>query len=743
MSGTGTGTVPSHSAQAGAAEPHPAQAYAAEPGAATKGPAPAGTARARLSPWWALGWLAPLALQLLHTLLVVPYYHVGSFDDDGNYLMAAHVLAAGGGLTSAMPSGARVVAYYLPGYPLLLVPVVWAFGSALWAPRALSALCVALLYPLVWTWLGRKEVRPAVRTGVLVVLALNPVLATYSSMVMAEAPFLAVFMLALLALGTWERLLAAGDRRAGAAWAAVLSVLLAYLIWLKEAGVGFAIGLVLYLLWRRWWRPALGVAAGVGVLMVPGLVARLVVGGSALGNRYAGEISSAGRGGFVHQVISEVAGNIWTYLQSTLRQSVTPVGSPLPNHGPVFDLLALAGGTVPLFIAVGAVAWYRRHPRAETWMLAVYFAETLAYPYINQRRVILALPVVITWYTVGAVATGRWAWHRARRALTHRAAVLGTAVPVVATAAVLLAAVPTASAFDRNYMYRQGVQSSEFAGTPSMTLLKAVGVPSEVVETDYRGSVGYFTGHRTAWYAFTSTTDYGPLPGRGRCAVAAVNRYFHDDDADFLFLGDVNVPGLLDSPCLMSLVSRRPTAQRLGAVRLLSSNIDHESVFEMVGPGSTQPGLVDPTAFASPAGASHVTLAPNGQGDAGGTAYLVASRGGRARFDWRWAKAVKVSQVTVGSVTSTAPITAVSVWLRTKGPTGAHWEEVATADGAVGDAGKAPYLLANLRAGLVAEGLRVTVTTSGTAQVAYANAIGTPVTVTRPAGAGTPTKSSA
>ena len=61
------------------------------------------------SGWWALAWLLPLAAQIAHTVAVAPTYHVGSFDDDGNYLMAAHVLASGGGLTTTMPSGAAVV----------------------------------------------------------------------------------------------------------------------------------------------------------------------------------------------------------------------------------------------------------------------------------------------------------------------------------------------------------------------------------------------------------------------------------------------------------------------------------------------------------------------------------------------------------------------------------------------------------------------------------------------------------
>ena len=99
------------------------------------------------------------------------------------------------------------------------------------------------------------------------------------------------------------------------------------------------------------------------------------------------------------------------------------------------------------------------------------------------------------------------------------------------------------------------------------------------------------------------------------------------DDADFLMVGDVNFPGFMDSPCLLHLASSyAPTAKSIGAVRLLSTNHDQTSVFELVGPGSAQPGLEDWTADVRPRpGADPTALAPNGEGDAGGTGYRVAA----------------------------------------------------------------------------------------------------------------------
>jgi hypothetical protein len=663
------------------------------------------------SRWLALGWIVPLAVQVVHTFVVAPIYHVGSFDDDANYLMAAHVLAAGGGLTSKMPSGATVVAYYLPGYPMMLVPLVWLWGSALWPPRVFSTLCVGLLYPLLWAWMGRRGFKPGYRVAVLGLLAINTVLATYSTMVMAEAPFLAVLVLALFALDRWEQ-------RPGVLNACLVVLLMVALVWLKEAGIGLVAGLVLYELWRRRWSRAAGVSLGTAALLLPGLVARWASGGSTIGNRYVGEISPPGDGGLLHKLPNEVVQDVWSYLQEVLRQSVLPTGSPLPTHGAVELLMAAVGATVPVLGFVGAVSWYRRHPFAESWMLWAYFIETLAYPYTNQRRVILVLPIVTIWYVTGAAVVWRWALDLGGQTLSK----VATSVAVVV--AVLAAGVPTAAGFTRDYLYKLGLKSSEFAHSPAMALLKAIGPASAVVETDYRGSVAYFSGHRTAWTAFTATTPYGPFArkNKGSCTVPIVRRALKADDAEFLMIGDVNIPGLVDSPCLLQMASTASTSRAVGAVRLISTEHDQTSVFEFVGPSSPQPRVTDWTAAVSPtAPAASVVLRRNGKGDAGGTGFTLAARDGTASFDWSWGTPVAVTQLSVGSVTSTSAVQAVNVSVE---PARGVWKNVLAAPGAVGDRGAAPYLLAELPPSTEVLGVEVSVRTSGTAEVAYVNAIG-------------------
>ena len=211
--------------------------------------------------------------------------------------------------------------------------MIWLFGSALWAPRVLSGSIGRRPVPLLWAWMRRRGLQPGPRTAVLVLLAINTVLATYSTMVMAEAAFVVVFVLTLLALDRWAA--RPGSRN----WALVM-VLLAELVWLKEAGIGMTVGLIgCYELWHRRWRRAVGVGAGVGVLLLPALTARSGTGGSTVGGRYASEIANPSQGGFFATCSGKPLGTRGPYLGTYLRQSVLPEGSPLPAGGPVHMLV--------------------------------------------------------------------------------------------------------------------------------------------------------------------------------------------------------------------------------------------------------------------------------------------------------------------------------------------------------------------------------------------------------------------
>jgi hypothetical protein len=215
--------------------------------------------------------------------LVAPRYFVGSFDDDAGYILTTRALLAGHGLTAHLANGTTVAGSYPPGYSALLAPLLWLWPHTFLPLRLLSTLCYAALFPLTWLYLRRRAVSDGVRVAALVVLALGPPLATYGSMVMAETPFLVLLVVLLLWVDRWER-----QPRAITRTGVAVILMAGGLVWLKEAGIGIAAGLVLWLLFQRpprWPQKAAAVAGGVVILLLHVEAARLAAGEPLAGSR--------------------------------------------------------------------------------------------------------------------------------------------------------------------------------------------------------------------------------------------------------------------------------------------------------------------------------------------------------------------------------------------------------------------------------------------------------------------------
>ena len=156
---------------------------------------------------------------------------------------------------------------------------------------------------------------------------------------------------------------------------------------------------------------------------------------------------------------------------------------------------------------------------------------------------------------------GRWALALRGRDLSRVAVSFGVA------GAVLFAGVPTAAGFTKNYLCRWARRAPS---SPTRRHVAAKGPgspPSAVVETDYRGSVAYFTGHRTAWTAFTTTaalTAVRPPGARQLLDRLSSTPLLRADDARYFMVGDLNLPCSWTALALLSLASSparpRPSA---------------------------------------------------------------------------------------------------------------------------------------------------------------------------------------
>lgn len=637
---------------------------------------------------------ALVVVGLVHALVVAPHYRVGSFDDDANYILVARALAAGAGLTSKINGFAPLVAVYPPGYGGLLAPLAVIWPHAVVPFRGLSLVCYLALFPLTWVYLGRRNLPPALGVVVLALLALNPVAATYATMVMAEMPFLVLLMVLLLVVERWE------GQTATVTAAGIATVLLAAsLIWIKEAGLGLAAGIVAWLVLRRMWRKAILAAAVPAALTLPLLFVRASVGTSLIGSRYSGEIGGPYPGGMIGRILHLAPFNLKTYFLYAVHSSIIPSNvSPLPLNGPASDAFTLLQWTAAPLLLVGFAVWVWRARDAACVAIPVYLLETLLFPYINERRLILVLPVILAWYALGAwtclglvvrAAAGGRRW----------LAAAGTSIPVAAAALALCALLPQ---FPRDYLFNYGQYSSAPAGSPYMHFLTAVARPREVVETSYLWTTTLLTGHPTANTAFTSCGP--PLAG------AALRR----DNAAFVLSAALSQPGFPDGACLVPLLAGGPDV-----VRLYRTSRDLASVFEMIGPGTPHPDLVDLVSSSqlSSAGASvaQAPEAPQLDGDPAGTYPTVASVGGQAVFTWSWPSPRSVRQVSVGAAGGQARTT-TSVAVEFLAADGG-WHRVLAASGAVGPDETTKFLLASFFDPLTVSAVRVTVAAQGTAAV--------------------------
>jgi len=637
---------------------------------------------------------------MVHALLVAARYHVGSFDDDANYVLAARALASGSGLTAALKAGYPLVGVYPPGFAALLTPLALIWDHGFLAFRTVSLAAFAAIFPLTWRYLGHRRVAPPLRLAVLSLLALSPLLATYATMVMPETVFVVAVLGLLLLVERWEH------QHRTLTWAGVATMACAgSLLWLKEAGIGLVLGAAGWLLLRRLWRKALVLAVVPAALFLPVVIARAQAGVALIGSRYSGDLAGAYHGGLLHAIPRAV----WAYVEQAIPQSIVPTQvSPLPLDGPVSGLLAILQWTAAPLVLIGFIVWWRRHRDAAAVAVPIYLLETLIYPFTNERRVILVLPVIIAWYVVG---TGTVIQALTRRARTTGAAErrsvewAGVTLPVIA---VLLALIALLVQFPRDYLYSVGEDSSAPDGSPSLGLLRRAGTGSDVVETGYLWTTALFTGHRTANAAYLAP-----------CTSEAIAGSIRRDHAGYLLTAALNRPDQVDSPCVLTIA-----AAQVGAVRLYRTQRDLASVFELVGPGTAHPDLRDLTpdaAVSSTAPMTERNEAPQAEGDPAGRYRSLPAATGAGSITWTWPQPRQVAQISLGAAAASA--TTASVVVELQAPDGS-WHTTASAPGPVGERTATPFLILPFANPEWASALRITVAGAGTVSVHDVHALG-------------------
>lgn len=607
-------------------------------------------------------------LGILHAALVGQKYYFGSYYDDAHYVLLGRALLGGHGfvdLTSAAPPYELT---YPPAYPGMLAAIMHFAGQSNWfALRAFSACCFLALIVVTFCYARRRGSTLVVATISAVLLAVNPVAGGFGTMVMAEMPFVLVLMIVMLLMDRWER------GGAGAIpWGFVALVAATALIYIKSAGVAIIPAMVVYLATRRQWRKAAWAFVVPSLLYAPMLMLRVGEGGSLLGDGYSGQLHDHG---FLASLPSRFAGGLRSYADHVASDGV--LGSSANLHlgsmpAPIHALLVDVQYAVLPLAVLGFAISARRHSDLATAFVPVYLLETLAYPYINERRIILIVPLVLHWIAVALEWIGELVVAAVRRRGSSRPHIrrpAGAVLTGVLAAILVLPQLP-----------QLGL---DFRSTPGHNTIEPTTAGSLAILRDLRPADGIVASE----YDYTATVVTGKYSRRivGACPVrwtsAQTTAYLHRLHATFATFGVYTKYGAMDwySRCLVSGLDYLHRT----SVRLYRNAAQQSVTFELIGRGSRLPHVTDLAAQRLPrvrSGTGTLRDEPRMvRGDnAGKYLSLRTGRGHQARVVWGVKAPGVVRQLSISAAGGKVPPKRIVVSLR---DTRGKWTAVSTTTG--------------------------------------------------------------
>lgn len=195
-------------------------------------------------------WLL-VGCMLITTILLVwlrfDTIPVGSSWDDANYIILAESLAQGSGYRLINHPHAPLETAFPPGYPLLLVPFVALFPQNFTILKLVSVAFWLGALVLFYYFLQGRVTSPY-REGITLLVAVNPGLVGMATMVMSEAAFLFVTLLALVLLARWRQRYDNGRFHWPYLVGSVLLTITA--VFIRTAAITLLAALLFYLLYR-------------------------------------------------------------------------------------------------------------------------------------------------------------------------------------------------------------------------------------------------------------------------------------------------------------------------------------------------------------------------------------------------------------------------------------------------------------------------------------------------------------
>jgi hypothetical protein len=417
-------------------------------------------------------------------IAAIPNWPVGVFQDDGIYVILGKSLAAGEGYRYTNLPGAPYATHYPPGYPLLLA-LLWRIAPEFPQNIAVftftnAGLLAVAAYATFRFAHGRLGLG-ALGAGIVAVAGTASVPAlSFGVFVLSEPLFMALLLPTLMLA---ERAAERGEWRE----AALAGVAGGVLAMVRTTGMFVVPALILVLLVRRRWVPAIGAATACAAFVVPwnlwvaangAAIPRALIGKYGPYDTWLADAVRARGLPFVWEVVERNAQSLYGMTWAMFGGGS---GSPTVLHLPVAICAALV-------LAAGARRLARRAP-VSAWFLVAYMALVMVWPFEPVRFVWALLPIFGAMFALGVAAVVDWKPASALPGLARLAAVGVCATLVAGFAAYNLAGV-------RQQWGNAVPRQTAARATPVVEWVRAFTRPTDVIAMEDDALIYLYTGRK-------------------------------------------------------------------------------------------------------------------------------------------------------------------------------------------------------------------------------------------------------
>jgi len=277
-------------------------------------------------------------------------------------------------------------------------------------------------------------------------------------------------------------------------------------------------------------------------------------------------------GPLLHAVWHGVSDYVTWAVPATL---VPTSGARLLDHNAALDLLLYAVRySAAALVLLGFWRWLRLRLDVTVFIVPLYLAETLPYPFINERRVALLLPLVAAWYVLGWVVVG----DALRRLVSARRRPVQLRTAAVLPAVVLVPLL--AWQFPRDYLLHLGESTPSARGSGYVAALRELTPPGWSIATGYQWTMAELTG-RTA----TNAPHMGFRCPNGPVGdTDAFRRMLVSRRVATVLDAEIKWPDNMDSACVLATMRAADWAVPV------YHGSDTSTVFLVLGPGTSRDG---------------------------------------------------------------------------------------------------------------------------------------------------------